>query len=64
MEAPNAWSTITIIIGKIYLPVPLPATIGQPEKQQKGSANRKRESMCTAARGVAVNNAPIKNRYN
>jgi len=27
-----------------YLPVPLPATIGQPEKQYKGSANRKRES--------------------
>ena len=35
--------------GSPYLPVPLPATICQPEKQHKGSANRKRESGLTAA---------------
>ena len=29
--------------GSPYLPLPLQATIGQPEKQHKGSANRKRE---------------------
>ena len=32
------------------------ATIGQPEKQHKGSANRKRELMWTAAQGVPANN--------
>ena len=31
--------------GSPYLPVPLLATIGQLEKQHRGSANRKRESM-------------------
>ena len=35
----------------------LPATIGQPEKTHKGSANRKRELMRTAAQGVPANNA-------
>ena len=43
--------------GSPYLPLPLSAPIGKPEKQHKGSANRKRESGWTAARGAAVNNA-------
>ena len=38
-------SDLCIFYGSPYLPVPLLATIGQPEKQHKGSANRKRELM-------------------
>ena len=49
--------------GSLYLPVTLPATIGQPEKQHRSSANRKRELGWTAARGVSVNNAYHKNRH-
>ena len=31
---------VAFLYGSPYLPLPLPATIGQPEKQHKGSANR------------------------
>ena len=37
-----------------YLPLPLSGTIGQPEKQHKGSANRKRKSGWTGKEGVLV----------
>ena len=40
----NNYICYSILYGSPYLPVPLLATIGQPEKQHKGSANRKRES--------------------